>query len=209
MSVFEPFHISFSLNSQNWNNKNPEFTETWCFPRSSISSTLKNKLQLKSISRIGNFERYSWSFHSGYIDVGDRCWRRNVLATTLRCWCRFGRFRHKHPLSFNISATNICVTISELFAAFDHQILMLVSQHFWSLSRYFRQFTAFSSVFLLENRSEEPVYASQIKLTMVNLFSINKSCPINNLDLLVKVQNGSELGSCTMPKIVLCWHPNP
>lgn len=60
------------------------------------------------------------------------------------------------------------------------------------------------SVFLLENRSEEPVYASQIKLTMVNLFSINKSCPINNLDLLVKVQNGSELGSCTMPKIVLC-----
>ena len=22
----------------------------------------------------------------GYIDVGDGCWRRNVLATTLRCW---------------------------------------------------------------------------------------------------------------------------
>ena len=22
----------------------------------------------------------------GYIDVGDGCWRHNVLATTLRCW---------------------------------------------------------------------------------------------------------------------------
>ena len=25
----------------------------------------------------------------GYIDVGDGCWRRNMLATTLRCWWRF------------------------------------------------------------------------------------------------------------------------
>ena len=25
----------------------------------------------------------------GYIDVGDGCWRRNVFATTLRCWWRF------------------------------------------------------------------------------------------------------------------------
>ena len=24
-----------------------------------------------------------------YIDVGDRCWRRNVLVTILRCWWRF------------------------------------------------------------------------------------------------------------------------
>jgi len=25
----------------------------------------------------------------GYIDVGDGCWRRKVLVTTLRCWWRF------------------------------------------------------------------------------------------------------------------------
>ena len=34
---------------------------------------------------------------SGYTDVGDGCWRRNVLATTLRCWWRFW------PSSFNFS----------------------------------------------------------------------------------------------------------
>ena len=32
------------------------------------------------------------------------CWRRNVLATTLRCWWRFSPFFcHQHPLSFKIS----------------------------------------------------------------------------------------------------------
>ena len=28
----------------------------------------------------------------GYIDVGDGCWIRNVLATTFRCWWRFWPF---------------------------------------------------------------------------------------------------------------------
>ena len=28
-----------------------------------------------------NFKRYV-----GYIDVGDGCWRPNVLVTSLRCW---------------------------------------------------------------------------------------------------------------------------
>ena len=28
----------------------------------------------------------------GYIDVGDGCWRRNLLVTTLRCWWRFWPF---------------------------------------------------------------------------------------------------------------------
>ena len=27
------------------------------------------------------------SFLAGYIDVGDGCWRPNVLVTSLRCWC--------------------------------------------------------------------------------------------------------------------------
>ena len=30
--------------------------------------------------------------NDGYIDVGDGCWRQNVLVTTLRCWWRFWQF---------------------------------------------------------------------------------------------------------------------
>ena len=29
---------------------------------------------------------------NGYIDVGDECWRRNMLVTTIRCWWRFWPF---------------------------------------------------------------------------------------------------------------------
>ena len=32
-----------------------------------------------------SIENAVWVF-DGYIDVGDGCWRRNVLVTTLRCW---------------------------------------------------------------------------------------------------------------------------
>ena len=28
----------------------------------------------------------------GYIDIGNGCWRRNELVTTLRCWWRFWQF---------------------------------------------------------------------------------------------------------------------
>ena len=38
----------------------------------------------------------------GYIDVGDGCWRRNVLVTTLKCWWRFWPFSSPTP-SLNIS----------------------------------------------------------------------------------------------------------
>ena len=31
-----------------------------------------------------------------------RCWRRNVLVKTLRCWRRFWHFFHQHQLSFYI-----------------------------------------------------------------------------------------------------------
>ena len=32
------------------------------------------------------FKLFSHWFLKGYIDVGDGCWRRNVLVTTVRCW---------------------------------------------------------------------------------------------------------------------------
>ena len=31
-------------------------------------------------------------WHDGYINVGDRCWMLNVLATILRCWWQFWPF---------------------------------------------------------------------------------------------------------------------
>ena len=33
-----------------------------------------------------NIARMQSMTHSGYIDVGDGCWRPNVLVTSLRCW---------------------------------------------------------------------------------------------------------------------------
>ena len=39
----------------------------------------------------------------GYVNVGDGCWRRNVLVTTIECCDGFGRFCRQHPLSFYIS----------------------------------------------------------------------------------------------------------
>ena len=38
----------------------------------------------------------------GDIDVGDECWRWNMLVTTIRCWWRIWSFGHQHPLSFYI-----------------------------------------------------------------------------------------------------------
>jgi len=44
----------------------------------------------------------------GYIDVGEGCWRQNVLLTTIRCWCHqhgdgFDNFGRQLPLCFYIS----------------------------------------------------------------------------------------------------------
>ena len=36
----------------------------------------------------------------GYIDVGDGCWRLNLLVTTLSVVDGFGQFCHQHPLPF-------------------------------------------------------------------------------------------------------------
>jgi len=47
----------------------------------------------------------------GYINVGDGCWRQNVLATifgwTTDVGDGFGRFCHQHPLPFNISVGHL------------------------------------------------------------------------------------------------------
>ena len=44
-------------------------------------------LYLGTVHRINhNFLLDVFIVNYGYIDVGDGCWRRNVLTTTLRCW---------------------------------------------------------------------------------------------------------------------------
>ena len=55
------------------------------------------RLVYYSIWKIG-FSGYSY----GYIDVGDGCWRWNVLVTTLRCWWRFSPFLSPTFFIFNI-----------------------------------------------------------------------------------------------------------
>ena len=56
------------------------------------------------------------TFELGYIDVGDECWRQNVLVMC---------FRHQHPLSFYISniqnmssTSNFCHQHPEIFTDF-------------------------------------------------------------------------------------------
>ena len=39
-----------------------------------------------------NIQKLRFGFYIGNIDVGDGCWRRNVLVTTIRCWWRFWPF---------------------------------------------------------------------------------------------------------------------
>jgi len=52
-------------------------------------------------------QKFSGIHYSGYIDVGDGCWRRNVLATTLRCWWRFKSLSSRlYFLSSHISVEN-------------------------------------------------------------------------------------------------------
>ena len=47
------------------------------FPRFNFFHIPLNDVEDYIIGQINKFE--------GYIDVGDGCWRRNVLVTTLRC----------------------------------------------------------------------------------------------------------------------------
>ena len=51
--------------------------------------TFQRKRKLSNVNlKLSNFS----IFTTGYIDVVDGCWWRNVLATTLRCWWRFWAF---------------------------------------------------------------------------------------------------------------------
>ena len=53
----------------------------FCLPYNDID--IQNDLiELKN----GGPDGVSTSIFSGYIDVGDRCRRRDMLVTTLRCW---------------------------------------------------------------------------------------------------------------------------
>ena len=56
--------------------------------------------------------RECWPHIKGYTDVGDGCWRRNLLVTTLRYWWRFwpvsspiSKFCYQHPkIAINIKS---------------------------------------------------------------------------------------------------------
>ena len=90
-------------------------------------------------------------FIDGYIDVGDGCWRRNVLTTTLRCWWRFWRFLsptssffehkrrarlskrwHQHPLVTNIYVALIDTWINRMNSGSLHFQLMIFMNFFSS-----------------------------------------------------------------------------
>ena len=47
-------------------------------------------------SEISQYQQIYYILSYGYINIGDGCWRQNVLVTTLRCWWRFclGIFQH-------------------------------------------------------------------------------------------------------------------
>ena len=47
------------------------------------------------------------SMSVGFIDVGDKCWRRNVLATTIRCWWRLWS-QHPNIVTNVTSPTSRC-----------------------------------------------------------------------------------------------------
>ena len=63
-----------------------ETPSIWSFQRA-IGENGKNSL-VHSFEQPGALVSHSLkdSQKSGFSDVGDGCWRRNVLATTLRCW---------------------------------------------------------------------------------------------------------------------------
>ena len=73
----------------------------WCQLHTLYNSQLENKLlfltQQEQVLKDDGADSYwveiGWHYSKGYIDVGDGCWRRNVLVTISRCWWRFWPFR--------------------------------------------------------------------------------------------------------------------
>ena len=81
--------VEFIFNLGDWpledNFENPLPIFGWCGSTEQTDIPLPTWDQTKN-SRHALFRELVLSIHSGYIDVGDGCWRRNVLVTTLRCW---------------------------------------------------------------------------------------------------------------------------
>ena len=59
----------------------------YCIVLLFIMCTLSGDLNKLKISLTFTFSKILIVGKMGYIDVGDGCWRRNVLVTTFGCWC--------------------------------------------------------------------------------------------------------------------------
>ena len=57
----------------------------------------------------------------GYIDVGDGCWRRNVLVITFIVCDGFVHFGHQHHDVTNITVANNICTLSSFVSNMCHQ----------------------------------------------------------------------------------------
>ena len=81
--------VEFIFNLGDWpledNFENPLPIFGWCGSTEQTDIPLPTWDQTKN-SRHALFRELVLSILSGYIDVDDGCWRRNVLVTTLRCW---------------------------------------------------------------------------------------------------------------------------
>ena len=94
---------SFWLNRSNrWTSRilTTKSTQNWFLSNKHILIKLSKTIYLKSKTQyVLYFIAYESSQRcwqtlcfNGYIAVGDGCWRRNVLVTTLRCWWPFWSF---------------------------------------------------------------------------------------------------------------------
>ena len=81
--------VEFIFNLGDWpledNFENPLPIFGWCGSTEQTDIPLPTWDQTKN-SRHALFRELVLSILLAYIDVGDGCWRRSVLMTTLRCW---------------------------------------------------------------------------------------------------------------------------
>ena len=66
-------------------------TQTSIFDFQTFQYPFSTTCNLKVVSHL-RMSTTAKSDFCGYIDVGDACWRRNVLVTILRCWWRVWPF---------------------------------------------------------------------------------------------------------------------
>ena len=83
---FKRFRVGNKNNDWKWDAKHLEFPKSdWWKWKKFISTQFWTARRFS----VALFKRFS---KNGFSDVGDGCWRRNVLATTLRCGWRFWPF---------------------------------------------------------------------------------------------------------------------